>query len=130
MGHTDKYSVNKKGSKKMKYLRLMILFSLIVALIGFLLVITETDKKSLSIEATAESKNGSIQETRFFRVYLEETGTDHRSIKSMKKNESKYETGYVIVGIMDGDDYERLLNTGFEIEEVSNPPEGLRGHNT
>ena len=48
----------------------------------------------------------------------------------MNENESKYETGYVIVGIMDGDDYERLLNTGFEIEEVSNPLEGLRGHNT
>ena len=114
----------------MKYLRLMILFSLIAALTGFLLVITETDKKSLSIEATAESKNGSIQETRFFRVYLDETGTDHKSIKSMNENESKYETGYIIVGIMDGDDYERLINTGFEIEEVSNPREGLRGHNT
>jgi hypothetical protein len=114
----------------------MILFSLIVVLIGFLLVITESGKKPLSIEATTESKPGSIQETRFFRVYLDEIETDNKTVISMNEYVSKYEKGYVIVGIMDVNDYERLLNTGFEIEEVSNPQEELkeleelRGHNT
>ncbi|MGA1842714.1 MAG: hypothetical protein ACMUIU_19020 [bacterium] len=105
----------------MKYIRLMIFFSLILVLIGFLLVIIESGKKPLSIEATAESKPESVQETRFFRVYLNETETDNKTIMPMNEYESKDEKGYVIVGIMDGDDYERLLNTGFEIEEVSNP---------
>ncbi|MGA1842722.1 MAG: hypothetical protein ACMUIU_19060 [bacterium] len=116
----------------MKYLRLMILFSLILVLIGFLLVITESGKKPLSIKATAEFKPESIQETRFFRVYLNETETDNKTVMPMNEYESKDEKGYFIVGIMDGDDYERLLNTGFEIEEVSNPLaqlEELRGHN-
>jgi hypothetical protein len=111
----------------------MILFSLIVVLIGFLLVITESNKKPLSIEATAEPKSESIRETRFFHVYLDETETDNKTVMPMNEYLPGYEKGYVIVGIMDGDDYARLLNTGFEIEEVSNPLgelEELRGDNT
>ncbi len=114
----------------MKYLRFMILFSLIVVLIGFLLVFTESGEKPLSIEAIAEFKPESIQETRFFRVYLNETETDNETVMPMNDYKSGYERGYVIVGIMDGNDYERLLNTGFEIEEVSNPLAELRGDNS
>ena len=99
----------------MKFLSYMVVFGLVVVLTGFLLIAAKTGKNLLSNKSITESKPGSIQETRFFRVYLNEIEIDHKIIISTNEDEPKYEKGYVIVGIMDGNDYERLLNTGFEI---------------
>jgi carboxypeptidase T len=105
----------------MKYLRRIVSISCIAVLIGFLVFLTGIGKHSISGEATAESKPESVQEPRFFRVYFDNIKTAHKIVISMNAVESKYERGYVIVEVMNSHEYEKLLNTGQEIEEIANP---------
>ena len=105
----------------MKYLRRVVRFSCIAVLIGLLVILTGIGKHSISGEAIAESKPESVQETRFFRVYFDKIETAHKIVISMNAIESKYEKGYVMVEVMNSHEYEKLLNTGLEIEEIANP---------
>ncbi|MFX0199234.1 MAG: M14 family zinc carboxypeptidase [Candidatus Hodarchaeota archaeon] len=107
----------------MKYLREMVAFSAIVLLISLLVVVTGVGKNSISIEATAKSKPESIQGPRFFQVHFDKIETAHKIVISMNVVESKYEKGYVIVEVMNSDEYDKLLNTGLKIEEIANPLE-------
>ncbi|MGA1824201.1 MAG: M14 family metallopeptidase [bacterium] len=98
-----------------------VLFCCIVFFMGFLVVMTGIDKNSISRETIARSTPEFIQEAKFFRVFFDTVETAHKIVISMNTVESKYEKGYVIVEVTDSDDYNKLLATGLQIEEIANP---------
>ncbi|MGA1865572.1 MAG: M14 family metallopeptidase, partial [bacterium] len=105
----------------MKYIRHMVVFGLIVILTGMVVILTGTGKNSISGETASKSEPESIIEGRFFRVYFDKIETAHKIVISMNAIESVYEKGYVIVEVTNSDEYDKLIATGLEIEEIANP---------
>jgi carboxypeptidase T len=101
----------------MKYIRTLVALSLIVVLSG-------TGENALSGEVDSTGHNSvALQEIKFFRVYFDKIETAHKIVISMNAVESKYEKKYVVVEVMNNNEYEKLLKTGLRIEEIANPLE-------
>lgn len=102
----------------MKLFRCIVVLVLVVMFSSFGL-----GKTSLSGEVIARDNPGDFQEARFYRVYFTDLDMAHKIVISMDAIETKYETGYIIVRASNEQEYNRLLDTGSQLEEICNPLE-------
>ncbi|MCP4114738.1 MAG: hypothetical protein GY737_04910 [Desulfobacteraceae bacterium] len=114
--HAGAMPANNKEDN-MKYHKYLLTFGLIL----FVAAICASYQASAA--GKAQDVPGPYQESRFFRVYFDSRAAAHGIVKSFNAIESKYEKGYVVVEIMSGEEYARLVDTGLKMEEIANPLE-------
>lgn len=105
----------------MQLLKRIVIFSFIVILLS--MGVGSASQPAQPGEVKPSYEREFYQEARFFRIYFDTLETAHKIVISMNAVESKYEKGYVIVQVTGDEEYHRLLGTGLEMEEISNPLE-------
>jgi carboxypeptidase T len=99
-----------RALKKILFLSIIVLF--------FSTVVAE---KSPSSNVSSQSTAASFQEARYYQVYFDNLDSAHKVVISMITVETEYEKGYVVVEVSSQEEYDRLLQSGLKLKEISNP---------